>query len=197
MTINKEPLPEVSEAKGAYPLPRLSVMVSDFIRDIEQRLKADEDKYMCCVCFEPFANASLKCSHKLCPDCFEKLDACPMCRVKFKEDSCVYSNFDACIWRIAACPVTYDVCVHGGKTRHATILTKRLIDTLIDNIITFELGILETNDSTVFRHVSDMQICVDTIRRHTEVMNLISKNNIRRALVDEGLLDNIESFIVM
>ena len=80
--------------------------------------------------------------------------------------------------------------------RNATILTKRLIDKLIDNTITFELGISENTDSSVFRHVSDMQICVDTIRRHTEVMNLISTNPVRRALVDEGLLDNIESFIV-
>ncbi len=69
----------------ASEIPTLTVSVSVFLQELEQRLEADEEKYACCVCFEPFANASLKCCHKLCPDCYEQLDTCPQCGVQANE----------------------------------------------------------------------------------------------------------------
>ena len=173
-------------------LPMLSVIVSDFIRDIEERLKADEDKYMCCVCFEPFANVPLKCPHKLCSTCYEKLDTCPLCRVKFREDICVFANFDACIWTRSTKPVTYDVFVHGGIMRNSPLLTTLLIGILTSNQDKFSFGVHHVNDSTVFRYVSNVNLCVDTIRRHTSLTNSPSVNLVRRALVDEGILDDVE-----
>jgi len=170
----------------------LSVIVSDFIRDVEARLKADEEKYMCCVCFEPFAIVPLKCPRKLCATCYDKLDTCPLCRVKFREKFCVFANFDACIWTRSRKPVTYDVFVHGGCMRNAMLLTKVLIGTLRSSQETFSFGVHHANDSTVFRNVSNVKMCVDIIRQHTSLTNSISTNQVRRAIVDEGILDDVE-----
>ena len=96
-------------------LPKLLVNVPEFVREIEGRLKADEEEFTCCVCFELFANVKLECSHKLCPTCHDKLDTCPLCRVKFKEETCVFANFDACIWRSACQSFRYDVHLYSGS----------------------------------------------------------------------------------
>ncbi len=66
-------------------LPETSVDVAAFVADLEKRLAEDEEEYKCCVCYEPFANAPLECCHRLCPECFEKLDTCPLCRVSFED----------------------------------------------------------------------------------------------------------------
>jgi hypothetical protein len=49
-----------------------------------KRKQDDEDK-LCCVCYECEADQPLKCSHKLCPTCYDKLTQCPLCREQFKE----------------------------------------------------------------------------------------------------------------
>ena len=112
---------------------------------------------LCLLCFEQFANAPLKCSHKLCPSCYEKLDACPLRRVKFKDDVCVFTNFDACVYRHPAQPVTYDVFAYGGKMRDSLLLLKRLIHVLEQRGITFSLGVSETGDNVKFYEISDAE----------------------------------------
>jgi hypothetical protein len=47
--------------------------------------KQDDDDKLCCVCYECEADQPLKCSHKLCPTCYDKLTQCPLCREQFKE----------------------------------------------------------------------------------------------------------------
>ena len=49
-----------------------------------KRKQDDEDK-ICCVCYECEADKPLKCSHKLCPTCYDKLTQFPLCREQFKE----------------------------------------------------------------------------------------------------------------
>jgi hypothetical protein len=71
-------------------LPENSVDVAAFVADLEKRLAADEEAYSCCVCYEPFANAPLRCCHFLCPGCFEKMDTCPLCRVSFANERNAY-----------------------------------------------------------------------------------------------------------
>ena len=167
----------------------LSVIVSDFIRDIEQRLEEDEDKYMRCVCLQPFANAPLKCSRKLCPSCYEKLDTCPLCRVKFKDDVLIFANFDACIFRHPAQPVTYVVYTHGGKTRDSLLLAETLINVLAQLGVTFSLGVSRTGGNVKFYEISDAEPVAEAIRTHTRLVNLLTNNPVRRALVDEGIQD--------
>ena len=52
--------------------------------NMAKRKQDDEDK-ICCVCYECEADQPLKCSHKLCPTCYDKLTQCPLCREQFKE----------------------------------------------------------------------------------------------------------------
>ena len=60
--------------------------VAAFIRDIEERIAHDEEAHTCCVCYEPLAFKRLECSHKLCIECYDQLDECPMCRATFLND---------------------------------------------------------------------------------------------------------------
>ena len=129
---------------------------------------------MCCACFEPFANAPLKCRHRLCPSCYEKLDTCPLCRVKFKDDVCVCTNFDACVYRHPTQLVTYDVFAHGGKMHDSLLLVKTLINVLAQWGITFSLGVSETDDHVKFCEVSDAGPVAQAIRTHTRLVNLLS-----------------------
>jgi hypothetical protein len=47
--------------------------------------KQDEEDKICCVCYDLEATQPLKCSHKLCPTCYDKLTQCPLCRTCYKE----------------------------------------------------------------------------------------------------------------
>ena len=53
--------------------------------EIMAKRKQDEEDKICCVCYECEADQPLKCSHKLCPTCYDKLTKCPMCRKCDKE----------------------------------------------------------------------------------------------------------------
>jgi hypothetical protein len=53
--------------------------------EIMAKRKQDEEDKICCVCYECEADQPLKCSHKLCPTCYDKLTQCPLCREQFKE----------------------------------------------------------------------------------------------------------------
>ena len=53
--------------------------------EIMAKRKQDEEDKICCVCYECEADQPLKCSHKLCPTCYDKLTQCPSCREQFKE----------------------------------------------------------------------------------------------------------------
>jgi hypothetical protein len=53
--------------------------------EIMAKRKQDEEDKLCCVCYECEADQPLKCSHKLCPTCYDKLTQCPLCREQFKE----------------------------------------------------------------------------------------------------------------
>ena len=76
--------------------------------------------------------------------------------------------------------------------RNSALLTTMLIGILVSNQDTFSFGVHQVSDSTVFRDVSKVNLCVDTIRRHTSLTNELSSNLVRRALVDEGILDDVE-----
>lgn len=47
--------------------------------------KKHEDDNVCCVCYDREADQPLKCSHKLCLTCYDKLIKCPLCREQYKE----------------------------------------------------------------------------------------------------------------
>ena len=66
--------------------------VAAFIRDIEDRIAHDEDAHTCCVCYEPLAFKRLECRHKLCLECYDQLDECPMCRATFLNDKLVFKH---------------------------------------------------------------------------------------------------------
>ncbi len=53
--------------------------------EIMAKRKQDEEDKICCVCYECEADQPLKCSHKLCPTCYDKLTQCPLCRKCYKE----------------------------------------------------------------------------------------------------------------
>jgi hypothetical protein len=53
--------------------------------EIMAKRKQDEEDQICCVCYECEADQPLKCSHKLCPTCYDKLTQCPLCRKCYKE----------------------------------------------------------------------------------------------------------------
>ena len=93
----------------------------------------------------------------------------PLCRVKFKDDVCVFANFDACIFRHPTQPVTYDVYAHGGKMRESLLLVKTLITVLERRGITFSLGVSRTGDNVKFYEISDAEPVAEAIRTHTLV----------------------------
>ena len=66
--------------------------VAAFIRDIEDRIAHDEEVHTCCVCYEPLAFKRLECRHKLCLECYDQLDECPMCRATFRNDKLEFKH---------------------------------------------------------------------------------------------------------
>ena len=168
-------------------LPELDCDVSAFLQDFENRLKADEERTMCNVCYEPFANVKLNCPHFLCPVCYEKLDTCPMCRKKFKTDKLVFANFDACIYRRWNEPNRYDIHVLGGEMRVAGSLLASLgIASGVRNI-PFEAFILFP--TIVVFGWTDLPIAIKTIREHTRLVNSVTSNPVRKKMVANGWLD--------
>ena len=66
--------------------PNLCVNLSAFVRDLEKRMTEDEENNTCCVCYELSDSVPLNtCCHKLCSECYYKLDTCPMCRTLYRE----------------------------------------------------------------------------------------------------------------
>ena len=167
----------------ALALPKLTVNVPEFVREIKERLKADEEEMTCCVCFELFANVKLECSHKLCPTCHDKLDTRPLCRVRFKEETCVFANFDACIWRSACQPFRYDVYLYSGKMRDELLLFQVLFDTFKVKRTDFRLLL---DPGIVFAELTDARAAVETIRRHTAMLDNFGACPLRRMLVERG-----------
>ena len=53
--------------------------------EIMAKKQQDEDDKLCCVCYDLEATQPLKCSHQLCPTCYDKLTHCPLCRTCYKE----------------------------------------------------------------------------------------------------------------
>jgi hypothetical protein len=174
-------------------LPKVSVDVAAFLADLEKRLAADEEAYNCCVCYEPFANAPLKCVHRLCPECFEKLDTCPQCRVPFRKDECVFANFDACVFRRAARPRFYDIYLHGGKMREAgSLLGSFLMAHHITGVCFERWGLAIAGDHIKIDQWEDLSLAIHTIRKHTELVNKYTTNSTRRKLVSRGWLEEDE-----
>jgi hypothetical protein len=174
-------------------LPKLSVDVATFVADLEKRLAEDNEAYSCCVCYEPFANARLKCIHRLCPECFEKLDACPQCRVPFREDECVFANFDAFVVRRAAYPHFYDIYLHGGKMREAgSLLGSFLMVHRITGARFEHWGLAIAGDHMKIGQWEDLNLAIHTIRKHTALVNKYTTDSIRRKLVSRGLLEEDE-----
>ena len=161
------------------PLPSQTLDTPAFLQDIEQRLKANDKKYKCDVCFEPFAIVPLKRRHQVCLACYEVLlRACPLCR------DMVFSNFDACVCRRPTNPATYDVYVLGGAMRDGHSLSSALLHTLIRNNDKWPGGRYCLDGSSLFCQVSKVELVIETIRRHTR--------QIRRNWFDEGILDDVE-----
>ena len=73
--------------------------------------------------------------------------------------------------------------------RDSLLLVKTLIHVLERRGITFSLGVSETGDNVKFYEISDAEPVAEAIRTHTRLVNLFTNNSVRRALVDEGILD--------
>jgi len=177
----------------ALVLPKLTANVPEFVREIEQRLKADEEELTCCVCFELFAIAKLDCGHKLCPTCHDKLDTCPLCRARFKEETCVFANFDACIWRSACQPYTYDVYVYPGKMREELLLFQVLFDAFKLEHMDFRLLL---DPDLAFSDLTDARAAVEAIRRHTAMLDNFGPCPLRRMLVERGVFDGTDTCLI-
>ena len=66
--------------------PNLCVNLSAFAEDLEKRIAEDEENNTGCVCYELSDSVPLNtCCHKLCSECYYKLDTCPMCRTLYRE----------------------------------------------------------------------------------------------------------------
>ena len=50
---------------------------------VKEYSNTEKDK-VCCVCYEGVADQLLQCGHKLCQDCYPKLNKCPICRFQYK-----------------------------------------------------------------------------------------------------------------
>lgn len=149
-------------------LPEVSVDVAAFVEAVEKRLAADEDAQMCCVCYEPFANARLKCVHRLCPECFDKLDTCPMCRTVYKErpppdDTFHWCNFYASIRNIPNHSGSYFVYVHRGLSDQAQV---DLFDTILHELTEPVVNIIFCSRSRFeIRGFRDPYVVINIIRR--------------------------------
>ena len=73
--------------------------------------------------------------------------------------------------------------------RDSFLLVKTLINALAQLRISCSLGVGETSDNVRFCEVSDAEPVAEAIRTHARLVNLLSTNPVRRALVDEGILD--------
>ena len=174
-------------------LPKLLVNVPEFVREVEGRLKADEEELTCCVCFELFANVKLECSHKLCPTCHDKLDTCPLCRVRFKEETCVFANFDACVWRSACQPSRCDVYLYSGKMPDELLLFQVLFDAF--KLKGLDLRLL-LDPGVVFSDLTDARATVEAIRCHTEMLDKSGPCPLRRMLVETGIFDGTDKCLI-
>jgi hypothetical protein len=169
-------------------LPTPTVNVARFCRKLEQQLEADYEAYKCCVCYDPLANVPLKCPHRLCPDCFEKLDTCPLCRTRFREDELVFANFDACIWRRSCHPRNYDIHLYGGELRDHKALAGRFVEASWTKGVDYHMFTEDQN--TTLLGWADLKIARQIIYAHTRSLNTSSKNIVRREMVRQGWLKN-------
>jgi hypothetical protein len=170
-------------------LPKPIVDVASFCDQLEKKLEADNKAHECCVCFELFANTPLSCVHKLCPDCFQKLDTCPLCRTRFREDELIFANFDACIWRRSTHPRNYDICAYKGPMRDSFTLFKNLMEAAWLWDIRYEFC---CENQPVFLNWTNAQIAISVIRDHTARMNANATNPVRRELVRRGWINKYE-----
>ena len=170
-------------------LPEPDCDVAAFIRDLENRLKADEEKYMCNVCYEPFANVKLNCPHFLCPTCYDKLDTCPMCRKQFKTDTLVFSNFDACVFRRCVAPHNYDILIKGGKMRQSSLLYCNIMLASLENDLMYEQSCYPWEGrGGCFLSWDDVEAAVKIIKKHTKWVNRVTNDPIRKEMVARGWL---------
>jgi hypothetical protein len=166
-------------------LPETSVDVAAFVADLEKRLAADEEEYKCYVCYDPFANAPLKCSHRLCPGCFEQLKCCPKCWHPSCEDEAVFANFDAFIWRRAVRPNFYNICLHSGRAHNPSAL----LEVFLLTGSRFHGHTVDASGLITIHQWEDVSLAIEIIHRHTAYENATAANSERRELVLHGWLD--------